>query len=125
LPDSEWVRLKSHTSIGSRIMDVASSPVLAMASKVAVTHHEKWNGSGYPLGLAGEDIPVEGRIVAVADVYDALSSARPYKQPFPREKCLSIMQEQRGIHFDPKVLDAFVARINDIVSVQIEYADLA
>src|SRR6185503_12722617 len=125
LPDSEWVRLKTHTNIGSRIMDVASSPVLAMASRIAVTHHEKWNGSGYPLGLAGEDIPVEGRIVAVADVYDALSSARPYKAPFPREKCLSIMQEQRGIHFDPKILDAFIARINDIISVQIEYADLA
>ena len=125
LPDAEWQRLKGHTNIGSRIMDIASSPVLSIASKVAVTHHEKWNGGGYPLGLAGEDIPVEGRIVAVADVYDALSSARPYKPPFPREKCLAIMQEQRGVHFDPKVLDAFIARINDVVSVQIEYADLA
>jgi len=125
LPDAEWQRLKSHTTIGSKIMDIASSPVIAMASKIAVTHHEKWDGTGYPLGLAGEDIPIEGRIVAVADVYDALSSARPYKAPFPREKCLSIMQEQRGTHFDPKVLDAFVARVDEIVSVQIEYADLA
>jgi putative two-component system response regulator len=125
LPDTEWTRLKTHTNIGSRIMDVASSPVLIMAARIAVTHHEKWNGTGYPLGLAGEDIPIEGRIVAVADVYDALSSARPYKPPFPREQCVSIMQDQRGIHFDPGVLDAFVARIEDVVQIQIEYADLA
>jgi putative two-component system response regulator len=125
LPDAEWQRLKDHTSVGSRIMDIASSPVISLAARIAVTHHEKWDGAGYPLGLAGEDIPIEGRIVAVADVYDALSSARPYKPPFPREKCLAIMQEQRGTHFDPSVLDAFVARIDDIVCAQIEYADLA
>jgi putative two-component system response regulator len=125
LPDAEWQRLKDHTSVGSRIMDIASSPVISLAARIAVTHHEKWDGAGYPLGLAGEDIPIEGRIVAVADVYDALSSARPYKPPFPREKCLAIMQEQRGTHFDPTVLDAFVARIDDIVCAQIEYADLA
>ena len=124
LPDADSARLKAHTTIGSRIMEVASSPILSMAARIAVTHHEKWDGSGYPLGLAGEDIPIEGRIVAVADVFDALSSARPYKPPLPREKCLSIMQEQRGIHFDPRILDAFITRINDIVGVQIEYADL-
>jgi len=124
LPVSEYERLKGHTTIGSRIMEVTSSPVLQMASRIAVTHHEKWDGSGYPLGLAGEDIPVEGRIVAVADVFDALSSARPYKPPFPREKCLAIMQDLRGTHFDPRILDAFIARINDIIQVQIEYADL-
>ena len=124
LPDAEWQRLKTHTRVGSRIMDIASSPVIAMASKIAVTHHEHWDGTGYPLGLAGEDIPVEGRIVAVADVYDALSSARSYKTPFPREKCLAIINEKRGSHFDPRIVDAFAARISEIVSVQIEYADL-
>jgi putative two-component system response regulator len=95
-----------------------------MASRIAVTHHEKWDGSGYPLGLAGEDIPIEGRMVAVADVFDALSSARPYKPPFPREKALSIMQDLRGKHFDPRILDAFITRINEIIKIQIEYADL-
>lgn len=89
-----------------------------------MTHHEKWNGSGYPLGLAGEDIPLEGRITAVADVFDALSSRRPYKPAFPLEKCLAIMAEGRGQHFDPAVVDAFFARRDEIVSVQIEYADV-
>ena len=97
--------------------------MLMMASRIAQTHHERWDGTGYPLGLAGEDIPIEGRITAVADVYDALSSKRPYKDPFPREKCFKILQEGRGNHFDPKILDAFFARASDIVEVQLNYMD--
>ena len=95
-----------------------------MASRIALTHHEWWNGEGYPLGLAGEDIPIEGRITAIADVYDALSSARPYKKPFPREKCFEMLEEKRGTQFDSRALDAFFARADDIIDIQIRYADL-
>lgn len=123
MPDEEWVSLKKHTKIGSHFLDVKSSPLMRMAARIALTHHEHWDGGGYPLGLQGEDIPLEGRITAVSDVYDALSSRRPYKKPFPREKCFQMLKEKRGAQFDPDVLDAFFNRIEEIVEVQIRYAD--
>jgi putative two-component system response regulator len=92
--------------------------------KIALTHHERWDGTGYPLGLAQDDIPLEGRITAVADVFDALSAKRPYKPAFPLEKCFSILEEGRRTHFDPVVLDAFLARREDVVEIQIAYADI-
>ena len=94
-----------------------------MAGRIALTHHEKWDGSGYPAGLAGEAIPLEGRITAVADVFDALSSARPYKPAFPLDKCFAILTESRGRHFDPAALDAFFAGRDDILRVYDEWAD--
>lgn len=115
--------LRRHTEIGAKIMDSARSPILEMARQIALTHHERWDGSGYPLGLAGEDIPLEGRITAVADVFDALSSRRPYKPAFPLKKCFEIMESGRGTQFDPDILDAFFARRQDIVQVQINSAD--
>jgi len=116
--------LRRHTEIGSKILKSGQSLLLVVAMKIALTHHERWDGSGYPLGLAGEDIPLEGRITAVADVFDALCAKRPYKAAYPLEKCMSIMEEGRGTQFDPIVLDAFLARQEDIVEVQIAYADL-
>ncbi len=121
----EWSRLKEHTKIGSKLLDPKASPVMSMACRIALTHHEWWNGAGYPLGLAGEDIPVEGRITAVADVFDALSSKRPYKKPIPREQCFQMLEEKRGQHFDPTVLDAFFRRAGEITEIQIRYADEA
>ena len=121
--DSDAALIRRHTDMGARIMDVSSSPVLEMARRIALTHHERWDGNGYPLGLAGEDIPLEGRITAVADVFDALSSRRPYKPPFPLQKCFTILEEGRQTQFDPKVLDAFFERRDDIIQVQIESAD--
>ena len=115
--------IRGHTEIGARIMETGRSPILEMARRIALTHHEKWDGTGYPLGLAGEDIPLEGRITAVADVFDALSSKRPYKAAFPLDRCLTIMEEGRGKHFDPNILDAFFARRSDIIQVQIDAAD--
>ncbi len=100
------------------------SPVIELAASIALTHHERWDGSGYPLGLAGDDIPIEGRMTAVADVYDALSSKRPYKPAFPRKKCLQMMEELRGKQFDPKIFDAFVRCRAEVADVQINHADL-
>ncbi len=96
--------------------------MMLMAARIAQTHHEKWDGSGYPIGLSKEDIPIEARITAVAEL-DALSSERPYKKAFPREKCFEIIQEGRGSHFDPQIVDAFLARSQDIVQVQMDLMD--
>ena len=123
LSHEESIRLKTHTSVGLQIMGSTNSPVLKLAAVIAASHHEKWDGSGYPKGLAGNAIPIEGRIVAVADVFDALSSARPYKEAFPLEKCLKILTDGRGKHFDPRVLDAFFRRQEEVVRIREEYFD--
>src|SRR5690606_4028853 len=99
--DSDWATLRKHAEIGGKILGGCNVCVLDMAARIALTHHEKWDGSGYPIGLAGEDIPIEGRITAVADVFDALSTRRAYKPAFPLEKCFSILEEGREKHFDP------------------------
>jgi putative two-component system response regulator len=124
LPHHEMNVLRGHAELGSKLLESTESPILALAATIAISHHEKWDGSGYPLGLAGEDIPVPGRITAVADVFDALSSKRPYKQPFPLEKCFELLEEGRGRHFDPQVLDSFFSRRKDIIEVQICFADV-
>jgi len=120
----QWQFFQAHTRLGGEILEAAKSPVLEMASRIALTHHEKWDGSGYPLGLAGDDIPIEGRIAAVADVFDALSSRRVYKPAIPLHECFKLMSAERGRHFDPRVLDAFIARREEIVQTRIELADL-
>ena len=114
---------QSHTEIGENILHVHNSPLMTMATRVAQTHHEHWDGSGYPIGLAGEDIPIEGRITSVADVFDALSSKRAYKDPFPRQKCFDILEKARGTQFDPDVVDAFFACSAKIVEIQIALMD--
>lgn len=124
LSSAEWEAWKTHMELGAKIIGDAESPLIKTAASIALTHHEKWDGTGYPLGLAGEDIPIEGRITAVADVFDALSSKRPYKPPFPCDKCFAIMEAERGKHFDARILDAFMARKAEIVETQIRYADL-
>jgi putative two-component system response regulator len=119
----EWRAFQTHTLVGEKIIAVSHSPILEMAGRIALTHHEKWDGSGYPLGLAGDSIPIEARITAVADVFDALSTKRHYKPAFPLENCFEIMRQGRGSHFDPRVLDAFLARKPEIVQIRIEHAD--
>jgi putative two-component system response regulator len=115
--------IRGHAELGARIMDVGRSPVLEMAKRIALTHHEHWDGTGYPLGLSGKDIPLEGRITAVADVFDALRSPRSYKSAYSLERCFQILKEGRGTHFDPVVLDAFFARRDEIVQLQRDLAD--
>ena len=123
-PDFDSSPIAQHTSLGAQIMEQCDSPAIAMARTVALTHHERWDGTGYPLGLAGENIPIEGRITAVADVFDALSSRRPYKKAYPLDECLAILQEESGSQFDPQVVDAFLNRTSDIVAIQLAHADV-
>lgn len=108
LTAEEFESIKKHTVIGAGILEGSTVPLLQLARDIALSHHEKWDGAGYPHGLAGEDIPECGRIVAVADVYDALVHKRVYKPAFSEDKALSIMKEENGRHFDPKVLQAFL-----------------
>ena len=115
--------LRAHARLGQGILHIRNSPLMMMASCIAQTHHENWDGKGYPLGLKGKDIPVEGRIVAVADVFDALASKRTYKAAFPREKCFEIMREMSGKKLDPQMVDAFFSCGSKIVEVQMQLAD--
>ncbi len=124
LTDSEQRQYLAHAELGAQIIGNTGSELLDMAASIASSHHEKWDGSGYPLALAGEDIPLEGRITAIADVFDALSSKRPYKPAFPRDKCFAILEEGRGTHFDPRILDVFFSYSKEITKVQIAFADL-
>lgn len=124
ISQADWETLKHHVEIGQKVLDISRSPLLRMASRIALTHHERWNGQGYPLGLAKEDIPLEGRITAVADVFDALSSRRPYKKPFPIDQCFAIIEADRGEHFDPAIVDAFLAQRQAIADIQIRFADV-
>jgi putative two-component system response regulator len=121
IDDSE--NIKSHASLGESIFEDCNSPIMRMAATVAASHHEKWDGSGYPRGLVGEEIPIEGRITAVADVFDAVSSARPYKTPFPIEKCFAIIEEGSGTHFEPKIVEAFLARKQEVFEIYTNYGD--
>jgi putative two-component system response regulator len=90
---------------------------------LALLHHERWDGTGYPFGLAGEGIPLEARIVAVVDTYDALASERPYKKAFPEETCLQIIRESSGSHFDPQVVDVFFRSIDRIRNIRSKWSD--
>jgi putative two-component system response regulator len=115
LTPEEFEVMKRHSVIGGdAIRDLIAQgrtqPFLQMGMEIAYHHHEKYDGSGYPAGLAGQDIPLPARIMALADVYDALTSRRPYKDPMPHERAAAIIREGRGYHFDPDVVDAFDAR---------------
>ncbi len=120
----EMRTVRTHTVLGEMMVNVSTSPLLTMAAQIALTHHERWDGKGYPIGLSGEDIPISGRVVAVADVFDALSNRRPYKPAFPIEKCFAILDEGSGSQFDPKVVDAFKAVREEILEVRIALADI-
>jgi putative two-component system response regulator len=111
LTPQERVVIETHAEQGYRLLRGSSSKVLEMAASIAWTHHERWDGTGYPRRLAGEDIPVEGRIVAIADVYDALTADRVYRRAMPIERALAVMREGRGSQFDPGLLDLFLERV--------------
>ena len=120
LAQAELGRLKSSSQDE---VNGVNAPMLTLAANIANSHHEKWDGTGYPNGLKGEEIPIEGRITCVADVYDALCSERPYKPKFPKEKCLEIMLSERGTRFDPRVLDAFIQKFGVIEKIGKHHSD--
>jgi putative two-component system response regulator len=113
-PDERRI-VEAHTTVGWQLLSGSRSALLELAATIAWTHHEQFDGSGYPRGLAGEEIPLEGRIVAVADVFDAVTNDRSYQRAFPLDEALDIMRSKRGTHFDPHVLDAFFAALGEIV----------
>ena len=113
--------MQLHTLIGARILAGSTSPLLQAGEAIALSHHEKWDGSGYPNRLAGEAIPLFARICAIADVFDALTTARPYKPAFSNEKSFGILREGRGTHFDPALLDLFLRHTEQIEAIQREY----
>ena len=118
LTPEEFETMKTHCVIGAMILEGSDVPLLQMAARVARNHHERFDGSGYPSGLAGEAIPLEGRIVAVADVFDALTTERVYKPAYAEDVTLSMMQAQRGVHFAPRVLDAFLGIQGEILRIR-------
>jgi putative two-component system response regulator len=120
LTEEEFEIMKAHTTIGARILADSEFPMLKMAHDIALSHHEKWSGAGYPEGLAGEKIPEAGRIVALVDVYDALSHDRVYHKAAPEKKVLEIMDEGRGTHFDPRMYDLFMELLPQVRKIKAE-----
>jgi cyclic di-GMP phosphodiesterase len=108
LNSEEFETMKLHTRIGAEILGRSRSRLLKLSEEIALTHHEHWDGSGYPAALAGESIPLSGRIVAVADVFDALTNTRPYKDAWPRERALAEIKKLSGKYFDPNVVAALL-----------------
>ena len=121
-PD-EWEIMKTHAQIGADILSGDNSPLLVMARDIAISHHEKWDGSGYPHGLKGEAIPLVGRITALADVFDALTSVRPYKKAWSTEDAVALIQEQKGKHFDPTLVEHFLEVLDEVIVIKEEYAE--
>ncbi|MBI4998818.1 MAG: two-component system response regulator [Rhodocyclales bacterium] len=123
LDAAEWEVMRQHPAIGAEIIGDHDSDLLQTARSISLTHHERWDGRGYPAQLKGEAIPLEGRIVAIADVFDALISRRPYKPAYNVDDSLKIMAAQEGSHFDPALMDAFRKTLPEILDVMNEYAD--
>jgi len=122
LDAEEWTVMQTHSTVGYKILSKSSAaPILQMAATVALRHHEKWDGSGYPDGLAGEEIPEMARIVAIADVFDALSMTRPYKEAWPLDRVMDTMTSSAGTHFDPRLIEHFVRIQPQIVAIMDEW----
>jgi len=123
LTAEEWKVMKRHPAIGAGIIGRHAHPLLNTARIVSLTHHEKWDGSGYPRGLAGEQIPLVGRIVAVADVFDALTSERPYKEAWSVEEAMAFLRQHAGTHFDPRLVELFAVCLPEVLKVRTQHAD--
>jgi putative two-component system response regulator len=123
LDPTELEIMKTHAEKGYELLRGSASSLLDTAALIAWTHHEKFDGSGYPRGLAGADIPLYGRIVAVADVFDALTSERPYKKAWEIEHALRFLEEGAGSHFDPACVNAFIASLEDVLAIRARFQD--
>jgi putative two-component system response regulator len=125
LDDAEFSIMKQHTVIGHQILHDSSSDLLQLAAEIALTHHERFDGSGYPHGTKATAIPLPGRIVAVADVFDALTSERPYKREWQVEAAVATMKQEVGSHFDPDCMEAFLRALDEILAVRKDFKDEA
>lgn len=123
LDEAEWAVMSQHAEIGARIIGEHPSGLLRMARSIALCHHEKWDGSGYPHGLSGEDIPLEARIVAIADVFDALTSERPYKAAWSVDDAIALIQREAGKHFDPALVALFLSELPAILEIKARWAE--
>lgn len=123
LNQDEWKIMQQHVHIGAEILGEHDSPLLQMARVIALGHHERFDGTGYPYGLVGEAIPVEARIIAIADVFDALTSVRPYKKAWPVEEAVALLQSEKGKHFDPDLVELFVSQLPAVVTIKERYAE--
>jgi putative two-component system response regulator len=123
LEAAEWEIMKTHAAMGADVLDGSDTPLLKMAHEIALGHHEKWDGSGYPAGLAGEAIPLSARIVAVADVFDALTSARPYKEAWSVERATALLIDARDSHFEGRLVDAFLTGMGEVQLIRDRYAE--
>jgi len=123
LSDKEFEVMKTHASIGYDILCSKKTPLLELAAEIAYTHHEKYDGTGYPRGLKAQEIPMSGAIVALCDVFDALRSRRPYKEAFSLDKSISIIQEGSGGHFHPQLVELFVNHIEEIQEIRQGFED--
>ncbi|ABG40766.1 response regulator receiver modulated metal dependent phosphohydrolase [Paraglaciecola sp. T6c] len=123
LTDEEFTIMKTHPEIGAEILGDSDSDLIALAKTVSLTHHEKWDGTGYPNGLKGENIPLEGRIVAIADVFDALTSKRPYKDAWPVQEAVDFIHAQSGKHFDPALVALFKGCLPEILEIKHRWQD--
>ncbi len=123
LTPEEFAVMKQHAVIGHEVLNTGSSALLKIAAEIAHTHHEKFDGSGYPRGIKGEDIPLFGRIVAVADVFDALTSERPYKKAWDMDTAIQLIKDGAGTHFDPECVTALLCDMNEILKIKQEFID--
>lgn len=123
LDEDEWRIMRTHTLHGARILANSPNRILQVAEEIARTHHEWFDGSGYPAGLKGGDIGLLGRLSAVADVFDALTSPRPYKPPYPASKAADILRQGRGTHFDPEILDLFLDSFDEVLAIMEKFSD--
>lgn len=123
LDPEEWKIMQTHVDIGVEILSGSDSELMAIAAEVAQNHHEKWDGSGYPRALAGEDIPLTGRVVALADVFDALTTKRPYKEAWSIEDTVEFLKEQSGKHFEPRLVELFLKILPDILMIRQQYSE--
>jgi putative two-component system response regulator len=123
LDESEWVIMRTHPQIGYDILSKSKAPVFQLAAEIALRHHEKWDGSGYPGQLAGKEIPESARIIALADVFDALSMKRPYKEPWPLDRIVAHIHAGKGAHFDPGLVDVFADVLPQLMEVHTRWSD--
>ncbi|MFH1136777.1 MAG: two-component system response regulator [Pseudomonadota bacterium] len=123
LDEDEFRIMKTHADLGAELLNGPSSALMTLARVIAWTHHEKWDGSGYPRGLKGEEIPLEGRITAICDVFDALTSSRPYKKAWSLEDAVEEIKKGRGRHFDPALVDIFLENLEEFLTVKKTYSD--